>query len=222
MWCIPKVDADFVAAMEEVLECYQQAYNPKEPVVCFDETSKQLIAETRIPLPMKVGQAMRYDYEYERRGTRNLFLFFEPLANWRHVTVTQRRTQQDFAQQMQRLVDELYPDAACIHLILDNLNTHTAAALYETFAPSEARRILRRIQFHYTPKHASWLNMAEIEFSVFSRACLQQRMPDETTLKRHVDTLVLERNTKQATVNWRFTCADARIKLKRLYPSYPE
>lgn len=220
MWCIPKIDAHFVAAMEEVLECYEQAYDPKQPVVCFDETSKQLIAETRIPLPMKPEQALRYDYEYERQGTRNLFLFFEPLANWRQVTVTQQRTKQDFAQQMKGLVDELYPDADCIHLILDNLNTHTAAALYETFAPTEARRIVRRIQFHYTPKHASWLNMAEIEFSIFARACLKKRIPDEATLNRHVHALELERNTKQATVHWQFTCDDARIKLKRLYPSY--
>jgi hypothetical protein len=222
MWCIPKVDTHFVAAMEDVLACYEQAYNPKEPVVCFDETSKQLIAETRIPLPIKPGQARRYDYEYERRGTRNLFLFFEPLANWRQITVTQRRTTQDFAQQMNILVDELYPDAERIHLILDNLNTHSAAALYATFAPQQARRILDCIVFHYTPKHASWLNMAEIEFSVFSRTCLQQRMPNEATLKRHVKALAMERNTKQATVNWQFTCADARIKLKRLYPSYSQ
>lgn len=222
MWCIPKVDAHFVAAMEDVLDCYEKAYNPKEPVVCFDETSKQLIAETRSPLPMKHGQVLRYDYEYERHGTRNLFLFFEPLANWRRVTVTQRRTKKDFAQQMKVLVDEVYPDADCIHLILDNLNTHTTAALYDTFAPHEARRIVKRIRFHYTPKHASWLNMAEIEFSVFSRICLQKRMPDVQTLVRHVQALELERNTKQATVNWQFTTVDARIKLKRLYPSYSE
>jgi hypothetical protein len=222
MWCIPKVDAHFVAAMEDVLECYKKAYNLKEPVVCFDETSKQLIAETRIPLPLKPGQALRYDYEYERQGTCNLFLFFEPLANWRKLIITPRRTKQDFAQQMKRLVDEFYPDADCIHLVLDNLNTHTPAALYETFAPDEARGILRKIHFHYTPKHASWLNMAEIEFSVFSRACLSKRIPDDVTLKRHVHALELERNTRQATVNWQFTCEDARIKLKRLYPSYSE
>jgi hypothetical protein len=220
MWCIPKVDSHFVAKMEAVLDCYEQAYNPKEPVVCFDETSKQLIAETRTPLPMTPGQPLRYDYEYERCGTRNLFLFFEPLANWRQITVTQQRTRFDFAHQMQRLVDEFYPHADCIHLVLDNLNTHTAAALYDTFAPHEARRILRRIRFHYTPKHASWLNMAEIEFSVFSRTCLNQRIPDEATLTRQVKALEAERNCRQATVDWQFTCEDARIKLKRLYPSY--
>jgi len=222
MWCIGKVDSQFVATMEDVLEQYEQAYNPKEPRVCFDETSKQLIAQTRNPLPMECQQPIRYDYEYERHGTRNLFMFFEPLANWRHVAVTQQRTKNDFARQMKWLVDVAYPDAQCIHLILDNLNTHTPSALYETFAPDQARRILRRIRFHFTPKHASWLNMAEIEFSVFSRACLQQRIPDEATLKCHVDALELERNTKQATVNWQFTCEDARIKLKRLYPSYSE
>jgi len=222
MWCIPQADSHYVAAMEDVLDCYEQAYNPNEPVVCFDETSKQLIAETRLPIPMQPGQVQRYDYEYERCGTRNLFLFFEPLANWRHITVTQRRTREDFAHQMRLLVDEFYPQADCIHLVLDNLNTHTAAALYDTFEPDEARRILRRIRFHYTPKHASWLNMAEIEFSVFSRTCLQQRIPDEASLKRHVAALELERNNKQATVDWQFTCDDARVKLKRLYPSYSQ
>lgn len=222
MWCIPKMDAHFVALMEAVLDLYEQVYNLKDPVVCFDETSKQLIAETRIPLAMRPGQTLRYDYEYERRGTRNLFLFFEPLANWRRVVVTQRHTKQDFAYQMKWLVDEGYPDADCIHVVLDNLNTHTEAALYETFSPDEARRILRKLGFHYTPKHGSWLNMAEIEFSVFSRACLQQRIPDEATLKRYVQALEFERNQKQATVDWQFTCEDARIKLKRLYPSFSE
>lgn len=144
----------------------------------------------------------------------------EPLANWRQVNVTQHRTKQDFAHQMKLLVDTYYPTVRCIHLVLDNLNTHTAAALYETFAPAEAHRILRKIQFHYTPKHASWLNMAEIEFSVFTRACLQARIPDEARLTRHVQALTLERNSKQATIDWQFTCEDARVKLKRLYPSY--
>ena len=220
MWCIPKADAHFVAAMENILDLYERGYNPMEPVVCFDETSKQLIAETRIPLPMQVGQPLRYDYEYERRGTRNLFLFFEPLRNWRHVEVTHHRTQQDFAYQMRWVVDVRYPDADCIHVVLDNLNTHTAAALYETFPPDEAHRIRQRLRFHYTPKHASWLNMAEIEFSVFSRSCLQQRIPDEGRLKHEVAALENERNTKQSTVNWQFTCDDARVKLKRLYPSF--
>jgi hypothetical protein len=187
--------------------------------MCFDEPSKQLIAETRCPLPPRPGQPRRYDYEYARRGTRNLFLFFEPLANWRHVAVTQGRTQQDFAYQMQWVVDVRYPDALCVHIVLDNLNTHTEAALYETFPPEEARRILNKLRFHYTPKHASWLNMAEIEFSVFSRSCLRQRIPDEFTLGRHVGALENERNSRLATVDWHFTCMDARTKLKRLYPS---
>ena len=219
MWCIPQADAHFVAGMENVLELYQRPYDPQEPVMCFDETSKQLIAETRCPVPPRPGQPLRYDYEYARRGTRNLFLFFEPLANWRHVAVTQRRTQQDFAYQMQWVVDVRYPNALCVHIVLDNLNTHTEAALYEPFPPQEARRILNKLRFHYTPKHASWLNMAEIEFSVFSRSCLRQRIPDECTLERHVGALENERNSRLATVDWYFTCMDARIKLKRLYPS---
>lgn len=219
MWCIPAVNAHFVAAMEDVLDLYERSYDPQEPVMCFDETSKQLIAETRCPLPAEPGQPLRYDYEYVRKGTRNLFLFFEPLANWRHVEVTERRTKQDFAHQMGWVVDVCYPDADCVHIVLDNLNTHTEAALYQTFPPKKARRILRKLRFHYTPKHASWLNMAEIEFSVLSRACLQQRIPDEATLKRQVQALESEGNTRQATVDWQFTCDDARIKLKRLYPS---
>lgn len=219
MWCIPAADAHYIAAMEDVLDLYERPYNPQEPVMCFDETSKQLIAEKRQPLPTKPGHALRYDYEYERRGTRNLFMLFEPLANWRHVAVTDQRTQQDFARQMQWAVDVRYPDAVCVHVVLDNLNTHTEAALYQTYSPVEARRILNKLRFHYTPKHASWLNMAEIEFSVFSQICLHQRIPDEAILKRHVLALETERNTHQATVNWHFTCDDARIKLKRLYPS---
>ena len=219
MWCIARVDAHYIAAMEDVLDLYERAYNPQEPVMCFDETSKQLISETRVPQPMQPGQPVRYDYEYERQGTRNLFMFFEPLDNWRHVAVTQRRTKQDFAHQMQWVVDVRYPEADCIHVVLDNLNTHSQAALYETFPPEEARRILNKLCFHFTPKHASWLNMAEIEFSVFSRICLNQRIPDQISLLPHLHALEQERNTRQATVNWQFTCDDARIKLRRLYPS---
>lgn len=211
-----------MAEMEDILELYEQPYNSKEPVVCFDETSKQLVAEITQPLPMQAGQVLRYDYEYERNGSVNLFLFFEPLANWRHLVVTEQRTKADFAQQIQWLVDEAYPEVTCIHLVLDNLNTHSAAALYENFSPQEARRILRKLRFHYTPKHASWLNMAEIEFSVFSRACLHQRIADKSSLEKHVHALERERNQKAATVNWQFTCADARIKLKRLYPSFSD
>lgn len=169
---------------------------------------------------MQPGHPLRYDYEYERKGTLNLFMCFEPLANWRHVSVTAQRTKQDFAHQMRWLLDVRYPHAECVHIVLDNLNTHTAAALYETFPPAEARRILRRLRFHYTPKHASWLNMAEIEFSVFARACLRQRTPDETAFRHHLTAFETERNSRQATVNWHFTCDDARVKLKRLYPSF--
>ena len=211
-----------MAQMENILEWYEKPYNAKEPMVCFDESSKQLIGEKRVPLPMQSGQVMKYDNEYERNGTRNLFMFFEPLASYRHVKVTLQRTARDVAHCLRWLSDERYPDADCIHLVLDNLNTHTPAVLYETFEPAEARRIARRLRFHYTPKHASWLNMAEIEFSVFARACLSARIPDEETLRKEVKALQDERNTHKATVNWRFTTADARIKLKRLYPSFSD
>lgn len=219
MWCIPKVGAEFVACMEDVLDLYAQAYDPSRPVVCFDETSKQLIAETREALPAQPGQVERYDYEYKRQGTRNLFMFFEPLAAKRHVEVTQRRTKKDWANAMKWLVDEAYPAADCIRVVLDNLNTHTFAALYETFEPAEASRIRHRLELHFTPKHGSWLNMAEIEFSVFSRQAWADYIPDEATLKRNVKTVEDERNRQHATVNWRFTSQDARVKLHRLYPS---
>jgi len=219
MWCIPKVSAAFVACMEDVLDLYELPYDPRHPLVCFDETSKQLIEETRRPLPARPGQAERYDYEYRRKGTRNLFMFFEPLASYRHVQVTQRRTSQDFAHCMHWLVHHAYPDAHRLRLVLDNLSTHTAAALYETFEPAEANRILKRLEFHYTPTHGSWLNMAEIEFSVFSRECLARRIPDEETLQQAVKSLEMERNNQHRTVDWRFTSEDARIKLRRLYPS---
>ncbi len=201
---------------------YETPYQVEEPVVCFDETSKQLIAETRVPTPVQPGRPGRYDYEYERNGTRNLFMFFEPLANYRHIEVTERRTKQDFARCMRWLTDDAYPEAHVIHVVLDNLNTHTPAALYETFAPAEARRILQRLHFHYTPKHGSWLNMAEIEFSIFARMCLNQRIPDADALQREVRALENERNQQQATVNWQFTSEGARLKLKRLYPSFSE
>jgi transposase len=202
-----------------ILDLYEQPYNPARPLVCFDETNKQLIAETRLSLPMKPGQAQRYDYEYKRNGTRNLFLFFEPLAGWRHIDVTEQRTKLDFAHQMRWLADVAYPDVGCIDVVLDNLNTHTYAALYEVFAPAEARRIARKLVFHYTPKHGSWLNMAEIEFSVILRK-LGPRIPDEETLKQKVKAIELSRNQSGASVDWQFTTHDARLKLKRLYPSY--
>jgi hypothetical protein len=178
-----------------------------------------LIAEVRAPLPGRPGQVERYDYEYKRNGTRNLFVFFAPDPGWRHLAVTATRTMPDFARQMKWLTDERYPEAEVIRIVLDNLNTHRAAALYETFEPAEARRILKRLEFHYTPKHGSWLNMAELELSVFDRQCLDRRIGDEPTLAHEVNALETERNAAHATVNWRFNLNDARTKLKQLYPS---
>lgn len=205
--------------MEDVLDLYQEPFDPMRPVVCFDEVNKPLIEEKRLPLAARPGQVERYDYEYKRNGTRNLFMFCEPLAGWRHIEVTQRRTMQDFAQQMKYLVDVAYPKAEVIRVVFDNLNTHKPASLYETFAPEEARRILSRLDFHHTPKHASWLNMAEIELSVLSRQCLNRRIPDEATLEQDVAAFEQERNRVRATISWRFTSVDARNKLHRLYPS---
>jgi hypothetical protein len=205
--------------MEEVLDLYAEPYDERRPVVGFDETSQQLIAETRVPLPAKAGQPTRYDYEYSRHGIRNLLLFCEPLRGYRHVAVTEQRTMQDFARQMKWLVDEGYPEADVIRVVLDNLNTHKPASLYETFAPAEARRILRKLAFHHTPKPGSWLNIAESELSVFSRQCLDRRIGDEETLKRAIKKLEEERNAVSAKIEWRFTTEDARQKLHRLYPS---
>jgi uncharacterized small protein (DUF1192 family) len=205
--------------MEDVLEQYTQPFDPDYPQVCLDETSKQLIGETRLPLPAQPGQPERYDYEYVRNGVANLFMFCAPLHNWRHVKVTERRTKQDWAECMRELVDVHFPEAVRIRLVQDNLNTHDPAALYEYFEPAEARRILDRLEFHYTPKHASWLNIAEIELSVLNGQCLDRRIPDAALLQKEVAAWEAERNAAGATVNWRFTTADARIKLKRLYPS---
>jgi hypothetical protein len=204
--------------MEDVLDIYATPYDPRRPQVCFDEHMVQLISEKRQPLPAKPGRPERYDYEYKREGTRNLFLFFQPLAGWRHVRVTKQRTKLDFAPCMQYLVDELFPEAERIVLVLDNLNTHTPAALYEAFEPAEAKRILDRLEFHYTPKHGSWLNMVEIEIGVLCEQCLADRIPDEDTLCREITAWETTRNEQQATVNWQFTSIDARNKLKRLYP----
>ena len=202
-----------------MLELYRDSYDPQEPVVCFDERPVQLISETRVPLPLEPGKPERYDYEYKREGTCNLFAFFQPLQGWRHIKVTQRRTSEDFALCMQYLVDVLFPEAARIHLVLDNLNTHTPTALYQTFAPQEALRILSKLQFHYTPKHGSWLNMVELEFSVLSRQCLERRIPSITELRQEIEAWEQERNQNKATVNWRFSTVDARTKFKRLYPT---
>jgi hypothetical protein len=198
---------------------YEEPYDPRRPEVCFGETSRQLVAETRVSVSTRPGQVARYDFEYQRNGTRNLFLFIEPQRGWRHVAVTERRTMRDFGRQMRWLVDEAYPEAEVVRLVMDNLNTHRPASLYETFTPAEARRILKRLEFHYTPKHGSWLNMAEMELSVFSRQCLDRRIPDEDTLKREIQALEADRNRTCARINWRFTSQNARSKLSHLYPS---
>ncbi|MCI0551334.1 MAG: IS630 family transposase, partial [Anaerolineae bacterium] len=217
MWCIPQASAPFVAQMEAVLDVYEMRHDPLYPLVCFDETNKQLITEKRIAYPTQPGRTARYDYEYERHGTRNIFVGFAPLEGWRHLEVTQRRTKQDWAYCMRDLVDIHFPQAACIRVVLDNLNTHSIAALYETFVPAEAHRIARKLDLHFTPKHGSWLNMAEIELSVVSRLCLNRRIPDEHSLKTELKAFEDERNAKSSSVNWRFTTDDARIKLKHLY-----
>jgi hypothetical protein len=205
--------------MEDVLDLYAEPYDLQYPVVCFDESPYQLISEVRQPVPVAPGQPVRYDYEYRREGTCNLFMFVQPLGGWRHVKVTDRRTAQDFAQCMKDLVDSHFPQATLISVVLDNLNAHTPAALYETFAPAEARRILQKLDFCYTPKHGSWLNMAEIEFAALSTQCLDRRLPDQATVRRRIGAWEAHRNADQATINWRFTTAKARRKLKRLYPS---
>ena len=204
--------------MEDVLDLYAEPYDPQRPVVCFDESSTQLLSDNRPPLPVEPGRPKRQDYEYRREGTRNLFMACEPKAGWRHVAVTERRTIEDFAHQMPWLVDEAYPEVHVIRLVLDNLNTHRVASLYQTFPAEEARHIAKRLEFHYTPKHGSWLNMAEIEFSVFSRGCLRKRIPDEESLCREFRALEQKRNQAQAHINWRFGIPDARTKLHRLYP----
>ena len=204
--------------MEDVLDIYALPYDPRRPQICFDEHMVQLIGETRQPIPSKPGRPERFDYEYQRNGTRNLFLFFQPLTGWRHVSVTERRTKIDFAHCMQYLVDDLFPAADKVVVVLDNLNTHSPASLYEAFAPAEAKRILDRLEFHYTPKHGSWLNMVEIEIGVLCEQCLADRIPDEDTLGHEIAAWEAARNGQQATVNWQFTAIDARNKLKRLYP----
>ncbi len=205
--------------MEDLLDLYAEPYDPARPVVGFDESSKQLVAETRVPLPIEPGRPERFDTEYERNGTANLFLFVQPRGGWRHVQVTDRRTKDDFAHQMQTLVDRHFPNAELIRIVMDNLNTHTPAALYETFPPAEARRILKKLEFHYTPVHGSWLNMAELEFSLLARQCLGRRLPDRDTLTTEITAWETARNEQRATITWQFTVQDARRKLHRLYPS---
>jgi hypothetical protein len=205
--------------MEDVLDQYQRSYDPKRPLIGMDELLKQLVRETRAPIPMRVGQSRRYDYEYERNGTGNIFLFSEPLTGKRWTQITESRTKIDFAHAIRWLVDDLYPEADCIVLVMDNLNTHTLGALYEAFSPTEARRLAQKLEIHYTPKHGSWLNVAEIELSVLSRQCLDRRIPDLATLEKEVAAWQNRRNSKGGRVEWQFTTADARIKLQHLYPS---
>ena len=212
------MSGEFVARMEDVLDLYEQEYDAERPVVCFDETSKQMVAHTRTPIEAGPGKPKRIDYEYKRNGTRNLFMFCEPKGGWRHIEVTQRRMAKDFAEQMRWLVDEACPDASLVRLVLDNLNTHKMGSLYEAFEPAEARRIAKRLEFHHTPKHGSWLNMAEIELSVFSKQALRGRVADEMELRRQVGVLETERNEAAATINWRFTTLDAPQKLQHIYP----
>jgi len=204
--------------MENVLEVYKRPYDPKRPQVCMDETSKQLLANTRDPIPAKPGSPERFDYHYEREGVANIFMFFEPLAGKRHTKVTEHRTRKDWALAMKELSDVQYPDAEKIDIVMDNLNTHTPASFYEAFEPEEALRLTNRFVFHFTPKHGSWLNIAEIELSVLSRQCLDRRMPDMAFLESEVKAWEDERNDQIVKVQWRFTTADARFKLKHLYP----
>ena len=215
----PEQNAEFVAAMEDVLEVYQRPRDPQRPVVCLDEQSKQLIKETRTPIPAAPGRVERSDYEYDRNGTANLFMLFAPLEGWRHVKVTARRTKTDFAEVIRELVDVHFPAADRIVLVMDNLNTHKPASLYEAFPPAEARRLIEKLEIHYTPKHGSWLDMAETELSILTKQCLDRRIPDADTLVREVTAWQAERNAAEATIDWQFTTAQARTKLKRLYPS---
>ncbi len=208
--------------MEDVLDVYTRPYDPARPVVCMDETCKQLLRDVQAPLPPAPAQPLRVDYEYERGGVVNLFLFCEPLAARRWVDVREHRTRVDWAHQIKELVDERYPDAERILLVMDNLNTHTPAALYEAFAPAEAKRLADKLEIHHTPKHGSWLNIAEIELSVLSRQCLDRRVPDAATLIEEVAAWQARRDRTGGTVDWRFTTTDARVKLKRLYPSFYE
>lgn len=206
--------------MEDVLEVYHRPYDPRRPQVCMDEQPVQLIKQTRAPLPAVPGRPLCEDYEYERNGTANIFLFTEPLGSWRQARVRERKTAVDWAQEIHWLLEEQYPQADCVVLVCDNLNTHNIASLYEAFPPDMARRLVERLEIHYTPKHGSWLNIAETELSVLTRQCLSRRLPDQTHLIAETDAWSLARNTSHKTVDWRLTTDDARIKLKRLYPQF--
>jgi hypothetical protein len=219
MWCIPKVDGEYVARMEDVLDLYAEAPDPKRPVVCFDESPVQLIGEARQPIPAEPGRLERYDYEYRRNGTVNLFVFLDVHRPWRKVKVTERRAAEDYAHCMRDLVDIHYPDAEIIRVVQDNLSTHSAGALYQAFPPAEARRILRRLQFHYTPKHASWLNMVEIEIGVLRGQCLDRRIDDPKRLRREITAWERRRNDARSRIKWMFTTDKARAKMGRTYPA---
>ena len=219
-WCLPpEADGDFVYHMEDVLATYALPYDAQVPVICMDEASKQLIGEVATPLPTRPGQPKCVDYEYERRGVCSEFILCEPLVGWRHVKVTERRTKKDWAQCIRELLEVHYPRARKIRLVMDNLNTHSGASLYEAFAPQEARRLLERLEFHYTPKHASWLNMAEIEIGILNRQCLDRRIDSMDQMRQETTAWQEARNRKKAKIHWTFTIAAARQKLKRLYPS---
>ena len=222
MWCIPHVDGEYVARMEDVLDLYAEAPDRKRPVVCFDESPVQLIGEVRQPIPAAPGQLERYDYEYRRNGTVNLFVVIDVHRPWRKVKVTERRAAEDYAQCMRELVDVHYPNAEYIRVVQDNLSTHTAGALYQAFPPAEARRILRRLEFHYTPKHASWLNMVEIEIGVLRGQCLDRRIDDPKRLRREVAAWERQRNAARARIKWMFTTDKARAKMGRAYPDTPK
>lgn len=205
--------------MEDILDVYQRPCDPERPLVCLDETSKQLTAETRVAIAAKPGRPARHDYEYRRNGTANLFMIFAPLEGWRHVTVTDRHTALDYAQVLKELSDVHFPGATKIVLVQDNLNRHKPASLYQAFPPAEARRLVERFEWHYTPKHGSWLDMAEAELAVLSSQCLDRRIPDQQVLKEEVQAWEVVRNGKHAKADWHFTTANARVKLKRLYPA---
>jgi transposase len=219
MWCIPQVDGEYVARMEDVLDLYAEAPDPSRPVVCFDESPVQLIGEVRQPIPARPGRLERYDYEYRRNGTVNLFVLLDVHRPWRKVKLTERRTAKDYAQCMRDLVDIHYPDAEIIRVVQDNLSTHSAGALYQTFPPAEARRILRRIKFHYTPKHASWLNMVEIEIGVLRGQCLARRIDDPKQLRREISAWERQRNAARSRIKWMFTTEKARAKMRSAYPN---
>ena len=214
----PECDGDFVAAMEDVLDVYERPYDPKRPVVCMDEQPDQLIGEELVAIPAAPGQVERYDYQYVRNGTVTNFMFFEPLGNFRRVSVRERKTQRDFAEEIAHMLDVDYPDAEVVVLVMDNLNTHKIGSLYERFPAEQARAYAKRLEIHYTPKHGSWLDAAEIELSILTKQCLNRRIPDIETYRREVKAWQDTRNSSDKGVDWQFTTEDARIKLKRLYP----